>query len=56
MIKPPSKYSSRNTTKNQNTGNHYEIEQEKRNKALEALAKAKELEKISSKPVKYLTK
>ena len=53
MKQAPSNYSSRNTTKNQNTGNFYEYEQEQRQKAIESAKLFDKLPHLKNKPIKY---
>lgn len=53
-MKPaPSKFSARNTTKNQNTAICYSEKQEQRQQALEVAEKAKDLPHLKNKPIRY---
>lgn len=53
-MKPaPSKYSTRNTTKNQNVGTWLQNKQSEREKAIELAEKAKDMPHLKDKPIKY---
>ena len=56
MKHAPSKYSARNTTKNQNTAICYSEKQEQRKQAIENAKLFDTLPHLKNKPIKYLLK
>jgi hypothetical protein len=56
-MKPtPTKYSVRNTTKNQNKGRFLTEQNEMRQQAIQLAEQAKEMPHLKNKPIKYLLK
>lgn len=56
-MKPaPSKFSVRNTTKNQNVGTWLQNKQSEREKAIELVELAKDMPHLKEKPIKYILK
>ena len=53
MKHAPSKYSARNTTKNQNTDLYYSEKQEQRQQAIETAKLFDTLPHLKNKPIKY---
>ena len=53
MKRPPSKFSARNTTKNQNVGTWLQNKQSEREKAIELAEQAKDMPHLKDKPIKY---